>query len=454
MSAPAPERPSGLQEAKSQACAVIDQLAGDLVAVSHRLHAHPELAWHERRSASLLASALDRGGLRTERGACGLPTSFAGRAGTGGPLVVICCEYDALPGLGHACGHNVIAAAGLGAGLALARLAERLGGRVTVLGTPAEERGGGKILLLQRGAFDGAHAALLAHPSSEEVVMPPINANTTIEVVMLGRAAHASMHPEQGVNALDALVLGYMGIGALRQHLVPTDKVHGIVTYGGSAPNVVPARAAGRFMVRSADQAGLRPLRHRVLACFQAGADAAGASMRCRTVGPEYAEMWHNLPLAAAWEANAVRLGRRPGWPGAVPPTTAGSTDMGNVSQLVPAIHPKLAISPPDVAQHSPGFAVWATRPAADRAVIDAAKALAMTTIDVWLRPELRAIMCAAFDERRRASVTPGSAASGPAPRPGRPPRAGRAPGQKPGRKPGPTVPAAGWPGAAAGPGR
>jgi amidohydrolase len=450
MSATATGWPSGLRAAKSQACAVVDKLAGDLVAVSHQLHAQPELAWQERRSAALLASALDRGGLRAELGTYGLPTSFAGRAGIRGPLVVICCEYDALPGLGHACGHNVIAAAGLGAGLALARLADWLGGRVTVLGTPAEEGGGGKILLLRRGAFDGAHAALLAHPSSEEVVMPPINANSTIEVVMLGRAAHASMHPEQGVNALDALVLGYLGVGALRQHLVPTDKVHGIVTDGGSAPNVVPARAAGRFMVRSANQAGLRPLRRRVLACFQAGANAAGASMRSRTVGLEYVEMWHNLPLAAAWEANAVRLGRRPGRPGAVPPTTAGSTDMGNVSQLVPAIHPKLAISPPGVAQHSPGFAVWAARPAADRAVIDAAKALAMTTIDIWLRPELRAAMRAAFDEPRRVSVTLGSAAPGPAPRPGRPPRAGR----EPGRKPGPTIPAAGWPGAAARPGR
>ena len=442
MSAPAPGRLSGLQAAKTQACAVVDELAGDLVAVSHQLHAYPELAWHERHSAALLASALDRGGLRTEVGAYGLPTSFAGRAGTGGPLVVICCEYDALPELGHACGHNVIAAAGLGAGLALAALADRLGGRVTVLGTPAEEGGGGKIVLAGRRAFADADAALLAHPSSNEVVMPPINANSTIEVVMVGRAAHASMHPEQGVNALDALVLGYMGVAALRQHLVPTDKVHGIVTDGGSSPNVVPDRAAGRFMVRSADQAGLRPLRRRVLGCFQAGADAAGAGMRSRTVGPEYAEMWHNLPLAAAWAANAVRLGRRLGRAGTVPPTTAGSTDMGNVSQLVPAIHPKLAISPPDVNQHSPGFAVWAARPAADRAVIDAAKALAMTTIDVWLRPELRAAMRAAFDERRRASVTPGSAAPGPALRPRRPAR------------PGPMVPAAGWPGAAAGPGR
>ena len=442
MTVAASGRPSRLRAAKAQACAVVDELAGDLVAVSHQLHAHPELSWHEQRSAAMLAGALDRGGLRTETSAYGLPTSFAGRAGAGGPLVVICCEYDALPGLGHACGHNVIAAAGLGAGLALARLAGQLGGRVTVLGTPAEERGGGKILLVRRRAFADAEAALLAHPASEEIVMPPINANTTIEVVMLGRAAHASMHPEQGVNALDALVLGYMGVAALRQHLVPTDKVHGVITDGGSSPNVVPDQAAGRFMVRSADRAGLGPLRRRVLACFQAGADAAGAGMRSRTVGPEYAELWHNLPLAAAWEANAVRLGRRPGRPGAVPPTAAGSTDMGNVSQVVPAIHPKLAISPPDVAQHSPGFAVWAARPAADRAVIDAAKALAMTTIDVWLRPELRAAMRAVFDERLQASVTPRSAAPGPASRPGRPARAGR------------MVPAGGWPAAAAGPGR
>ena len=403
------DRPSAgrLRLAKQRACAQVDTLADELVAVSHRLHADPELGYQERRAAALLADRLERGGLAVERHAYGLPTAVAGRAGAGGgPLVVLCCEYDALPGMGHACGHNVIAAAGLGAGLALARLARPLGGRVTVLGTPAEEGGGGKIRLGDRGAFDGAAAAMLVHPSSYEIVLPHINAVRMLEATMIGRAAHASMYPERGVDALDALVLGYLGLAALRQHLVPTDKVHGIITEGGVVPNVVPAKAVGRFMIRSADQRGLDALGRRVLACLSAGAEAAGARLAVREAGPSYREMRHNLPLAGAFEANLRTLGRRPLAPGQVPPSRAGSTDMGNVSQLVAAIHPKLAICPPEVVPHSPAFVAWAAGPAADRAVVDGAKALAMTALDVWLRPALRAAMLAAFAVPAPAGVS------------------------------------------------
>jgi amidohydrolase len=396
--------PDGLSDAKRRVCAAVDAMAVRLLAVSRQVHSHPELAHHERRAAALLADQLDRGGLAVERTAYGLPTALAGRAGVRGPLVVVCCEYDALPGLGHACGHNVIAAAGLGAGLALAALAAPLGGRVAVLGTPAEEGGGGKILLAGRGAFSGAAAAMLVHPSSYETVMPPINAVATLEATLLGRASHASMYPERGVNALDAFVLGYLGLAALRQHLAPTDKVHGVVTDGGTVPNVVPARAAGRFMIRSATQAELHRLQRRVLACLQGGAEAAGARLVARWPWPAYREMRHNQPLAASFEANVRALGRRPLAPSQVPASRAGSTDMGDVSQLVPAIHPFLAISPPDVVPHSRAFAAWASGPAADRAVLDGAKALAMTAMDVWLRPPLRAAMHAAFEAVSGAS--------------------------------------------------
>jgi amidohydrolase len=308
-----PGAPDRLHAAKQQACAAVDAVADELVAVSHRLHGDPELGHQERRAAALLADRMERGGLAVEGRAYGLPTAVAGRAGTAqGPLVILCCEYDALPGMGHACGHNVIAAAGLGAGLALAPLAGPLAGRVTVLGTPAEEGGGGKVLLGDRGAFDGAVAAMLVHPSSYETVLPHINAVSMLEATTLGRAAHASMYPERGVDALDALVLGYIGLAALRQHLVPTDKVHGIITEGGIVPNVVPARAVGRFMIRSAGQTGLAELRRRVLACLAAGADAAGARLVIRGLGPSYREMRHNLPLAGAFEANLRALGRRP----------------------------------------------------------------------------------------------------------------------------------------------
>jgi amidohydrolase len=412
-------QPAGVRGAKERACAAVDAVAGDLVAVSHQLHARPELGYRERRAAALLAGRLERGGLAVRRGAYGLPTAVAARAGRQGPLVVVCCEYDALPGMGHACGHNVIAAAGLGAGLALAGLAGPLGGRVMVLGTPAEEGGGGKVLLGDRGAFDGAAAAALVHPSSFEVVMPHLSAVSTLEVTMLGRAAHAGLYPERGVNALDALVLGYLGLATLRQHLVPTDKVHGIVTEGGASPGVVPARAAGRFLARSATRVGLRRLRRRVLACMEAGAEAAGARLVARWRWPTYLEMRHNLPLAAAFEASLRGLGRRPLDPGQVPPSRAGSTDMGNVSHLVPAIHPMLAISPPDVVPHSPAFAAWAAGPAADQAVLDGAKALAMTAVDVWLDPALRADMRAAF-------AGPAAVSRAPGPRAGRPSSAGR----------------------------
>ena len=420
---------TGVAQAKREAVARVDDLADELVGVAHRIHAEPEVAHGERRATALLAGALERGGLEVERGAYGVPTAFAARAGPAvGPHVVVCCEYDALPDLGHACGHNVIAAAGLGAGLALAPLARRLGAGLTVLGTPAEEGGGGKIVLADRGAFDGARAAMVIHPASYETVLPHINAVSTLDVVLTGRPAHASMYPDRGINALDAMVMGYVGVAALRQHIRATDRVHGIFTDGGAAPNVVPARAAGRFMVRSATEVELRALRRRVLACFQAGAVATGASLRARWVPPTYLEMRPSLPLAAAFEANASMLGRRPIPPGELPVSVAGSTDMGNVSRRVPAIHPMLAISPPDVVPHTPEFARWARSSAADRAVLDGAKAMAMTALDVWLRPELRAAMAAAFagpEERApgpaptgRSQPTRTSAASGrPGPR-------------------------------------
>jgi len=388
--------------AKRRACAAVDAIADELVAISHELHSHPEPGYHERHAAALLAGRLARGGFAVQRHAFGLPTAFAAHAGTpAGPRVVICCEYDAIPGMGHACGHNIVGAAGLGAGLALAGIAAPVGGRVTVLGTPAEEGGGGKILLADRGAFAGAAAAMLVHPAPYETVRPHINAASTLHVTTIGRAAHASMFPEAGVNALDALVLGYLGLATLRQHLAPTDKVHGIITDGGTAPSVVPARAAGWFMVRSANGTDLVRLRQRVLAAFRAGALSAGARLVAQWQWPQYAEMRHSLPLAVACEENLRALGRHPVPPERIPVSRAASTDLGNVSHLVPAIHPKLAISPPDVVPHSPAFARWAVGPAADRAVVDGAKALAMTAIDVWLRPRLRAAMRYPFSRPR-----------------------------------------------------
>ncbi|MGV9868706.1 peptidase dimerization domain-containing protein [Rhodococcus koreensis] len=303
------------------------------------------------------------------------------------------------------------------------------------MGTPAEEGGGGKIVLARRGAFTDAAAAMLTHPSSYEVVMPHINAVATLDVTMTGRAAHASMFPERGINALDGLVLGYNALAALRQHMPPTDKIHGIFTDGGQLPNVVPARAAGRFMVRSASTDGLAVLQRRVVRCFRGAADATGAHATVSWRWPSYSEMWHSHPIADAFEQNVRSLGRLPLSAADVPATRAGSTDMGDVSHLVPAIHPKLAISPPDVVPHSAEFARWSASPAADCAVLDGAKAMAMTVLDLWLMPELaraanrelehRAAHTPLTDLSPIARRTPGPLAL--TPRRGRPPGAAAA---------------------------
>jgi amidohydrolase len=387
-----------LEEAKARAQAIVDGLAPELVALSHDIHAHPELSFQEHFAAAALADALERHGLLVERGAYGLETAFVAHAGDGdGPRVAICCEYDALPRIGHACGHNIIGTAGIGAGLALAQLTAETSGRVTILGTPAEEGGAGKVILGQRGAFEGVDAAMMVHPAGADVAIPNIIAVAHLEITMLGRAAHASAYPWKGINALDALVLGYMGVAALRQHIRETDRIHGIITHGGDAPNVVPERAQATFYVRAATETRLESLQERVLACFRAGAEATGARVEHRWVGATTSDLTTNLPLADAYRANAESLGRTFLDPRDIPVAVAGSTDMGNVSKWVPSIHPMIKVSPPHVATHSPDFTEWAASDDGDRAVIDGAKALAMTALDFWLRPELRHEVHATF---------------------------------------------------------
>ena len=257
----------------------VEQARDELVALSHRIHANPELGFEEEQACAWLCELLDGAGLEVERGVGDLPTAFAARAGSGPLHVVVCAEYDALPAVGHACGHNVIAAMAAGAGLALARVADDAGLRVTVLGTPAEEGGGGKILLLQRGAFDGAHAAMMVHPSPYEQPEMPIIAVNHLQVAYTGKEAHASAYPFLGVNAADALVVAQTAIGLLRQHLRPGDRVHGIVTKGGDAANVIPAHTTGAWMVRAATLEQLAEVQDKVTGCFEAGALATGATL-------------------------------------------------------------------------------------------------------------------------------------------------------------------------------
>jgi amidohydrolase len=313
---------------KSAAQAAFDRAEVDLIALSHRIHAHPELSWQEQQASAWLGEALTGYGFSVTAGICELPTAFEARAGSGPLQVVICAEYDALPDIGHACGHNVIAATALGAGLALAAVTDELGLTVRVMGTPAEEVGGGKIVLLQRGAFAGAHLAMMTHPGPVDVVEWPIIAAQQFRIRYTGKAAHASAYPELGINAADALTIVGVAIGLLRQHIHPSDRIHGITTHGGEAPNIVPAHTKAKYVIRAATVADLKLLRERLMRCFQAGALATGASLDVRP-GQGYAQMHHDPDLAAAYQRNATSLGRAFK---SFDPCGAISTDMGNVS--------------------------------------------------------------------------------------------------------------------------
>src|SRR5213593_4245111 len=239
-----------------------------LVALSHRIHAHPELAFEEERASAWCAEALDATGFTVERGVCDLPTAFVARAGAGPLHLALCAEYDCLPGIGHACGHNLIAAMAVGAGIAAAQVADELGLTIRIIGTPAEELGGGgKIILLERGAFAGAHAAMMVHPSPTDNVAPMMLANAHFSVRYTGKEAHASAYPELGINAADALTMAQVAIGLLRQHIHPTDRVHGIVTKGGEAPNIIPAETTARYIVRAKTLDDLEAIRSKVLRC-------------------------------------------------------------------------------------------------------------------------------------------------------------------------------------------
>ena len=364
----------------------IAQAADRLVALSHAVHADAELAFEEHRSSDRVASLLAASGLDVEHGVAGLDTAFVATAGSGPLTVAICAEYDALPGIGHACGHNIIAATAAGAGLALAPLADELGITVKVIGTPAEEGGGGKILMLDAGVFDGVHAAMMVHPAPDESLTLPCLAVEHLTVRYRGREAHASGYPELGINAADALTVAQVGIGLLRQHLEPSHRVHGIVTHGGDAPNIVPGSTSGSWYVRAATLAALDELSPRVRACFEAGALATGCEVEVELASPRYSEFLPDALLLDLYADEARAVGRvleeRP-----TSALLSGSTDMANVSLRLPTIHPMLGIEADGAVNHQPAFTAAAVRASADRAVLDGALAMARTTIAAALDP-------------------------------------------------------------------
>jgi len=373
------------------ATAAVADAQGELVALSHDLHEHPETAFEEHHAVAAVAGMLDRVGFDVTRGVCGLDTAFVATAGTGPIRIGLCAEYDALPDVGHACGHNMIAASTLGAALGLARVADDVGVTVVVLGTPAEEGGGGKILMLEGGAFDGLDVAMMVHPWPSDRLEATCLAVDHFDVHFTGTEAHASAAPWAGVNAADAMTIAQVAIGLLRQQLPPGDQVHGIVTNGGAAANIIPANVSGRFMCRSTEADRLSTLRARVDACFRAGATATGASLRLDEVGRPYSHMVSDLALLGAYRRHAEARGRSFAADDAREPAPTLSTDMANVSLTIPTIHPLIGIEANGSVNHQPAFAAACATPSADRAVIDGAIALALTGIDVATDAALRA---------------------------------------------------------------
>jgi amidohydrolase len=361
----------------------IEGARSELVELSHFIHAHPELGYEEFESSAALAGAAERAGFDVERGAAGLATAFRATKGTGRFHVVYCAEFDALPEVGHACGHNIIAASSLGAALGLAEAADELDLRVTLLGTPSEEGGGGKIDLLNAGYFDDEHMALMVHPFPTERLDATCLAVDQFDVIYTGKEAHASAAPWLGLNALDALTIAQVALGLLRQQLPPGDQFHGIVTDGGVAANIIPSRTIARYMARSLTIDSLAALRPRVDACFEAGALATGTSLEFEEVGQQFSQMVADPEILAHYRRAAESLGRDFLLDDEDAPKPTISTDMANVSLAVPSIHPLLMIPTHGAINHQPEFTAACITAAADHAVIDGALALAETAVGV-----------------------------------------------------------------------
>lgn len=390
----------------AEIAAAVEQLRPELERLARELYDQPEIGFEEHASVARIAALLAAHGVDAEVGAFGLDTalraSTAAAGAASGPHFAIIAEYDALPGIGHACGHNVIAAVAVGAYLAAAPVVAGLGGRLSLIGTPAEENGGGKELIIRAGGFDDVDAAGMVHPSSGSGTSSVLGQRTTgvrrIAVTYHGRAAHAAGAPWLGRNALDGVVTAYQSIAQLRQHILPTDRLHGIITDGGAAPNIVPERASALFYVRSADVDQLRELTDRVVAVLEGAALATGtrAEIDVDPV-PPYLPLQTNTALTSRWvDAFAARGHEVP--PPAAPPQGGPSTDMGNVSRLVPSIHPSLGLGgPDDVFPHNAAFAELTVLPAATDALVDAAVALAATAVAYAADPELRAAAAAEF---------------------------------------------------------
>jgi amidohydrolase len=386
-----------MAQLKQRAIDDIDSRRQELIDISLQIHANPEIAFEEVKSSALLADYLERNGFAVDRHVCRIPTAFRASFGSGEPRIGIIAEYDALPGVGHGCGHNIIGTASCAAGIAVRSLVEETGGTVLVIGTPAEEAAGGKVYMAARGAFDGLTCAMMVHPGNRNTAVAYALACLELDVEFTGRAAHAAARPEAGLNALDAMVAAFANIGLLRQQLRDSARVHGIITEGGQAVNVIPHHTAAKLLIRTEEDNYMDDvLKPKILACFEGAATATGCQLTHRW-GEEsrYKTVRTNMALAGAYKANIESLGRT-----VVDPESRrsmGSTDMGNVSQIVPGIHPAIAIAPWDVPIHTTDFREIAASEAGHQGLLDSAKALAMTAIDVLTDVQLRKDMADEF---------------------------------------------------------
>lgn len=366
---------------------VVDGLAGELEALSRKIHEHPELGYQEVQACAWLCAFLESKGFHVERGVGGVPTAFRATVNGGGdgPTVAIMCEYDALPGIGHACGHNIIATSGAGAGAALAVLRSRLpAGRVQVIGTPAEEGGGGKVKLLRAGVFEGVDCAMMIHGFDRTILHQDLLGIVRVGFEYAGKAAHAAADPWAGVNALDACIQTFNAISMLRQQVRPDCRIHGIIENGGAAANIIPEYAKATFYVRAPRIDTMWELHRRVVACAEGAAHATGATLTVTQHEMVYEPLKRNQTLLDLFAANMRGAGLVEGEP---MPDRLGSSDVGNVSQVLPTIQPMVAIAPIGMAIHSREFVEAAIRPLAHAGMLAAAKTMALTTYDLLADP-------------------------------------------------------------------
>ena len=370
-----------IEKLKLKAKDAVESQRRQLIKLSLNIHDNPELGFEEKKAMSWLTGFLEDNEFHVERGIAGVATAFQATYGQGNPRIALLAEYDALPKIGHGCGHNIIASSAVGAAVGSKPIIDQLGGSIVALGTPGEEVFGGKINMVQSGVFNAIDTAMIVHPDVRNLITMPALACTGVEVEFFGKPAHASAEPHKGINALEAMILAFTSINSLRQHIKEEARIHGIITDGGEAPNIVPAHSAAEFYIRAPDNKYLDELQSKVSNCLIGASTASGARLEYHWDDIAFDSMKNNQTLGKLFKQNLEALGRHV--VAFKPEFGIGSTDMGNVSQVVPSIHPTIAIASPDVLGHTPEFAAAAASEAGHEGLMDAAKAMAMTVVDI-----------------------------------------------------------------------